>query len=43
MSSMSSFDDYEGLYGVQQSFCLCFLGNLEILFFTDTDEENEIW
>jgi len=42
-SSTSSFDDYEGLYGVERSFRLRFRGNLEILFFTDTDEEKERW
>ncbi|KAH9973690.1 hypothetical protein BGW80DRAFT_1305837 [Lactifluus volemus] len=39
----SNFDQYEGLYGVERSFRLRFQRNLEILFFTDTDEEKERW
>jgi len=39
----SSMDEYEGLYGVERSFRLRFQKNLEILFFTDTDEEKERW
>jgi hypothetical protein len=42
-TSTSSFDDYEGLYGVERSFRLRFQKNMEILFFTDTDEEKERW
>lgn len=40
---LSNFDEYEGLYGVERSFRLRFQRNLEILFFTDTDEEKERW
>ncbi|KAI9462616.1 hypothetical protein F5148DRAFT_1300050 [Russula earlei] len=42
-TSTSSFDEYEGLYGVERSFRLRFQRGLEILFFTDTDEEKERW
>ncbi|KAH9996663.1 hypothetical protein BJV74DRAFT_827402 [Russula compacta] len=42
-TSTSSFDEYEGLYGVERSFRLRFQRNLEIIFFTDTDEEKERW
>ncbi|KAI0292552.1 hypothetical protein BC826DRAFT_1018621 [Russula brevipes] len=42
-SSAQSFDEYEGLYGVERSFRLRFQRNLGILFFTDTDEEKERW
>jgi len=42
-TSMDSFDEYEGLYGVERSFRLRFERNLDILFFTDTDEEKERW
>jgi hypothetical protein len=37
------FDEFEGLYGVERSFRLRFQRNLEIVFFTDTDEEKERW
>jgi hypothetical protein len=39
----SNFDEFEGLYGVERSFRLRFQRNLEIVFFTDTDEEKERW
>ncbi|KAN0131906.1 hypothetical protein V8E53_010186 [Lactarius tabidus] len=39
----SNFDEFEGLYGVERSFRLRFQRNLEIDFFTDTDEEKERW
>jgi len=42
-TSTSSFDEYEGLYCVERSFRLRFERDLEILFFTDTDEEKERW
>ncbi|KAI0301574.1 hypothetical protein B0F90DRAFT_1925455 [Multifurca ochricompacta] len=42
-TSLSGFDEYEGLYGVERSFRLRFQRNLDILFFTDTDEEKEKW
>ncbi|KAI0249242.1 hypothetical protein BJV78DRAFT_713955 [Lactifluus subvellereus] len=40
---LGDFEEYEGLYGVERSFRLRFQRNLEILFFTDTDEEKERW
>ncbi|KAH9073085.1 hypothetical protein EDB83DRAFT_2219997 [Lactarius deliciosus] len=42
-TSLGNFDEYEGLYGVERSFRLRFQRNLEIVFFTDTDEEKERW
>jgi len=43
LAQASNFDDFEGLYGVERSFRLRFQRNLEIVFFTDTDEEKERW
>ncbi|KAH9006604.1 hypothetical protein EDB86DRAFT_3070591 [Lactarius hatsudake] len=42
-TSLGNFDEFEGLYGVERSFRLRFQRNLEIVFFTDTDEEKERW
>ncbi|KAH9956185.1 hypothetical protein BC827DRAFT_1233366 [Russula dissimulans] len=42
-TSRGSFDEYEGLYGIERSFRLRFQRNLDILFFTDTDEEKGRW
>ncbi|KAH8996298.1 hypothetical protein EDB92DRAFT_2112603 [Lactarius akahatsu] len=42
-TSLGHFDEFEGLYGVERSFRLRFQRNLEIVFFTDTDEEKERW
>ncbi|KAH9060540.1 hypothetical protein EDB87DRAFT_1615074 [Lactarius vividus] len=42
-TSLGNFDEFEGLYGVERSFRLRFQRNLEIVFFTDTDEEKEKW
>ncbi|KAN0116105.1 hypothetical protein V8E52_006162 [Russula decolorans] len=42
-TSTSSFDEYESLYCVERSFRLRFERDLEIIFFTDTDEEKERW
>ncbi|GLB37394.1 putative pleckstrin homology domain [Lyophyllum shimeji] len=39
----SRYDEYEGLYGVERSFCLVFPQDQEILFFADTDEEKARW
>ena len=42
-SSRLNSEEYDGLYGVERSFRLCFPQNQEILFFADTDGEKVKW